>query len=178
VIRIIRRIKPDVIITHRSCDYHADHRAAGQVVTDAAYLIAVPRCCPDAPPLRETPVFCCSYDHFKKPVPFQADASIAIDEVLQEKIQMILFHESQVLEWIPWISGMEGFDKDKLSLEQKKEIVIQNWLWLDRKCAEESSAFLKSFYGRDVKYAESFELSEYGRRVTPDEFQKLMMGEL
>lgn len=38
IIELIRRKKPDVIITHFPEDYHADHRAAGEAASDAAYI--------------------------------------------------------------------------------------------------------------------------------------------
>ena len=34
MIRYIRNYCPDVIITHRTNDYHADHRAVGQLVQE------------------------------------------------------------------------------------------------------------------------------------------------
>ena len=49
VIRIIRDFKPDLVLGHRLRDYHADHRAAAQLVQEAAYLTPVPKFCPDSP---------------------------------------------------------------------------------------------------------------------------------
>ena len=37
LIRYIRAYAPDMIISHRPNDYHADHRAVGELVQDASY---------------------------------------------------------------------------------------------------------------------------------------------
>src|SRR5207248_10460280 len=42
VIREIRQFQPDLILTHRTNDYHPDHRAVGESVRDASYLVTVP----------------------------------------------------------------------------------------------------------------------------------------
>src|SRR5947209_11595852 len=56
VIRLIRAFRPDLVLTHRSVDYHADHRFTGLLVQDAAYLLTVPAICPDVPHLPRSPV--------------------------------------------------------------------------------------------------------------------------
>src|SRR4030042_663078 len=56
VIREIRTFKPDLVLTHRTSDYHPDHRAVGQLVQDASYLVTVPNVLPEVPALVADPV--------------------------------------------------------------------------------------------------------------------------
>ena len=80
LMRYIRRLQPDVIITHRSCDYHPDHRACGQLVCDCSYMVCVPLFCPDVPALRKAPVILSSEDSFTVPAPFRAEFGVVCDE--------------------------------------------------------------------------------------------------
>src|SRR5207245_563633 len=52
MIALIRRYKPDLILTHRPNDYHPDHRATSTLVCDAAYMVIVPHIVPEVPALR------------------------------------------------------------------------------------------------------------------------------
>src|SRR5581483_3365142 len=71
LIRLIRRFRPDLIVTHRSTDYHPDHRFAGLLVQDAAYLLTVPAICPDVPHLAACPVILHFSDTFTRPCRFE-----------------------------------------------------------------------------------------------------------
>ncbi|HID77092.1 MAG TPA: PIG-L family deacetylase, partial [Planctomycetaceae bacterium] len=73
VIRQIRRFAPDLIVTHRPYDYHPDHRATGQLVQDATYLVTVPNVLPDTPALRRDPVVAYMADLFTTPCPLRPD---------------------------------------------------------------------------------------------------------
>ena len=57
VIRRIRQWNADVVIAPRPNDYHPDHRYAGVLVQDSAYMVVVPNVTPDTPPLQKNPVF-------------------------------------------------------------------------------------------------------------------------
>ena len=67
VIREIRGFRPDLVLTHRTNDYHPDHRATGQVVQDASFLVRVPRIVPEVPVLQRDPVVAFMSDLFTKP---------------------------------------------------------------------------------------------------------------
>ncbi|MEO8027692.1 MAG: PIG-L family deacetylase [Bryobacteraceae bacterium] len=165
VIRRIREWKADIVIAPRPNDYHPDHRYAGVLIQDAAYMVVVPNVAPDTPPLRKNPVFLYFEDRFQKPAPFRPDIAIGIDKVIDLKIRALDAHVSQFYEWLPWVDG----DVDKVPADPKARI---EWLSGRRKKTTSPAvrASLKKWYGdaaANIQFAESFELCEYGRQ--PDE---------
>ena len=171
VVRIIRSYAPDVVISHRDCDYHADHRAAAQLVMDSAYILQVPLYLPEIPIPEVNPVYAYCYDRFVKPAPLQPDAVVEIDSVLEEKFKMLDCHDSQFYEWLPYNKGMENFSVEGWTWEQKKEHLDLYWGSRFRAEAELGRKQLEKRYCRHIKYAEVFEFSPYGRTVSPEEFQ-------
>lgn len=98
VIRKIREWDADIVLGLRPNDYHPDHRNAGKVVQDAAYLVIVPNVTPDTPPLKKKPLFLYMQDHFQKPNPFSPDIVVAIDDTIEKKINgMGLHYASRIL---------------------------------------------------------------------------------
>ena len=98
ITRLIREWKADIVIAHRPNDYHPDHRYIGVLVQDAAYMVAVPFFCPDTPPLKKNPVFLYSSDGFQKPNPFKPDIVVALDDVIEKKLDALHELESQFYE--------------------------------------------------------------------------------
>jgi len=178
VIKLIREFSPDVVITHRLCDYHADHRAAAQLVQDSAYLIIVPSVCPDTPVADCNPVYMFSYDDFQRPYPFTPALTVAIDDSVEEKKQMLDCHKSQFYEWLPWTMGRRVPDERKMTMEEKYRVLENDWLIRNRKQADLFRDKLRKFYpeDRDIKYVESFELSEYGRQPEEGELAALLIA--
>ena len=95
IIKTIRNVQPDVIITNRLNDYHPDHRYTSQLVQDASYLLMVPNVAPDTPAISYVPIILYWADSFKKPIEFMPDIVINIDDVFSTKIEMLMAHESQ-----------------------------------------------------------------------------------
>jgi LmbE family N-acetylglucosaminyl deacetylase len=108
IIRQIRLWKADLVLAPRPNDYHPDHRYTGVLVQDAAYMVVVPNVTPDTPALRKNPVFMYFQDGFQRPNPFRADVAVAIDDVIEKKIDALDAHVSQMYEWLPWVAGNLG----------------------------------------------------------------------
>ena len=173
IVRLIREYAPDVVISHRVCDYHADHRITAQLVMDSAYILQVPCFCPETPIPKVNPVYAYAYDNFIVPTAIRPDAVVEIDSVLEDKYKMMDCHVSQFYEWLPFDKGIKDFSAENWTWEQKKEHLNRFWGVRFHAEAEFAGTQLEKRYGHPVKHAEIFEYSPYGREVTQEEFQAL-----
>lgn len=173
VIREIRKWNADVVFGLRPWDYHPDHRYAGMLVQDAAYLVGVANVASDTPPLKKNPVFFYMQDDFKKPYPFEHDVVIGVDSHIECKIEALNAHESQMYEWLPWIE--DKLDDIPVSSEERKEW-LSSFELVDSKDRKPTGKYLEGLirgYGKEqaktFRYFESFEICEYGREPTSEE---------
>lgn len=177
MVRVIRKFAPDLVISHRLCDYHPDHRATAQLVQDCTYVCMVPHFCEDTPIPDKCPVFAYSYDRFLEPRPHRPDAIVEIDSVIDEKLALQACHYSQYFEWLPWAEGQKDFDASRLNAEERKQHLMKwNMRFSIPEDDERRKQLLKVYgskKGQSIRLAESFEQSSYGRMVTSDEFQAL-----
>ena len=178
ITRVIREWQADIVIAHRPWDYHPDHRYVGVLVQDAAFMVTVPYFCPDVPPLKRNPVFLYSSDGFQKPYPFQPDIVVALDDVMDLKVEALHELESQVYEG--GASGSaEAFAKVPPASTPDARRAWLKERWQDRQGREATKYrdVLAKWYGpelgKSVKYAEAFEICEYGRRPNEQEIRQL-----
>ncbi|MBE6934046.1 MAG: PIG-L family deacetylase [Ruminococcaceae bacterium] len=184
LIRYIRAFSPDLVIAHRPNDYHADHRASGQLVQDASYLLIVPHECPDVPAMRKTPVIMYYEDSFKSPE-FHADVVIGIDEEVDIKLKIADINVSQVYEWLPytefeevpegkeerfaWLKGMEITEAttDEEIMRAKRGYAVR----FARTAARFRKELIEKYgeeKGSKIRYAEAYQVCEYGGALTEE----------
>jgi LmbE family N-acetylglucosaminyl deacetylase len=170
MVRIIRSYGPpgrgpDVVLLNRPNDYHRDHRYAAQLVMDATYMLTVPPMCPDTRHLDRMPVFAYWNDTFSEGGLFRADIVVPIDSVIEKKIDMLMAHESQFFEWLPFNMG-EDFPTD--SAARRARVAEKHARRADSR---------KERYPDKVppgaQFVEAFQVSEYGRQPSPIELQSL-----
>jgi LmbE family N-acetylglucosaminyl deacetylase len=172
LIRLIRQWNADLVLGPRPFDYHPDHRYTGILLQDAAFLVTVPNVCPDTPALRKNPVFMYFEDGFQKPYPFSPDVAVDIGDVAGKKIDMADAHVSQVYEWLPWLEGY--LDQVPADPMKRKELLKKHYLG---ELSPAVRAALAKWYGADaagkIKFAEAFEICEYGTQPGPDDIRHL-----
>ena len=195
IIVYIREFNPDIIFTHRTNDYHADHRNVAMLVQDASYLLTVPNLCPEAPAMRFMPVIMYFRDRFKNP-PFVPDMIVNIDDVIDKKYELWNCHVSQFYEWLPYTYGIEDQvptdPKERLEWLHTPRIPRDNPLSLEELLAikaemchtENKEAVYAAKYrdllikrygeaGKKVIFAEPYECSEYGTQLTEENVKVL-----
>lgn len=174
VIRKIREWNADIVLGLRPNDYHPDHRNAGKLVQDAAYMVIVPNVCPDTPPLEKNPVFLYMEDRFKRPYPFVPDIVVAIDATIEKKIDALDAHESQMYEWGPWTNGRSQ-DKVPKGKEERREWLAQSVKKRSSNIPDEKRNALVKWYGgqqaKATQFVEAFEIAEYGYQPSEEEIR-------
>jgi LmbE family N-acetylglucosaminyl deacetylase len=174
--KLIRQWNADIVISNRPNDYHPDHRYTSILMQDSAYMVTVPFFAPDVPFLKKNPVFLYTHDNFKKPNPFQADVAVAIDDVMEPTLDALLVMESQIHEG--GANGYEGiYPTDPAGRQKRRDEVRQSLARRYANMATQYRDVLTKYYGADraknVKYAQAFEVCEYGRRPTEAELKQL-----
>lgn len=174
--RLMRGWNADIVIGHRPNDYHPDHRYTGVLMQDSAYMVAVPFFCPDVPPLKKNPVFLYSYDRFQRPNPFRPDVVVAIDSVIERKVDALVLIESQFIEGGA-MGSADKAPKNAAEKETRVKLVRESFKRRFASTADGCRDKLIELYGEDagkkVKYAEAFEVCEYGRRPGKEDLKKL-----
>jgi N-acetylglucosamine malate deacetylase 1 len=175
VARLIRNWQADIVLFHRPNDYHADHRYVGVLVEDAAVLVAAPFFTPDTPPTKRNPVFMYYSDNFLKPNPFEPTIVVGIDEVAQQKWNCVSAMPSQFGDEFSWqASTLPNIPRDE---KARKEYLLNLFMQRNVDVADKYRNRLVELYGKDrgrkFKYAEAFELCQYGRQPSLDELKQL-----
>ncbi|MCD6232752.1 PIG-L family deacetylase [Candidatus Aerophobetes bacterium] len=104
VIDIIRKVAPDLIITHSPFDYMCDHTVTSQIVCDASFMATLPNYKTDYPAhTRITPIY---FMDTMTGINFQPTEYVDITEFIEIKTKMLLCHISQA----KWLKEHDGID--------------------------------------------------------------------
>jgi LmbE family N-acetylglucosaminyl deacetylase len=177
IARLIRDWDADLVLCHRPHDYHPDHRNAGLLVRDAAFMVKVPFYVPDTPPIRHRVVFCYFPDRFTVPYPFEADVAVSLDDVMDKKVDVVDALESQVYEG--GALANENTPKQRFASDpvRRKKMLAASWQNRQGRIAKKYRETLVKWYGEEkgnaVKYAEAFEICEYADQPSPGELERL-----
>jgi LmbE family N-acetylglucosaminyl deacetylase len=177
IIQEVRTFQPDLVLTHRPCDYHPDHRAVGMAVQDATYLITVPLIMPRVPALRRDPAIAYMVDFFKRPYPFQADVTLDVAAEFENVVDLLDCHVSQVYEWLPYSMGL--LDQVPADRDARKQRLRDWFAQRSRQIADHFRASLVRDFGEvrgaAVEFAEVYEMSEYARQLDPAACRELFL---
>lgn len=169
VIAEIRRYQPDLVLTHRTVDYHPDHRALAQAVQDASYLVTVPMAVPEVPALRRDAVVAFLTDHFTRPVPLRPDVLVPADEQMDLIVEMTHRHTSQVYEWLPHnrsVSSRPPAGESERKAWLRRESIEPRWAVTADRFRRELEQRFGPERGAAIRFAEAYEISEYGSPLT------------
>jgi LmbE family N-acetylglucosaminyl deacetylase len=175
VANVIRDFQADIVLSHRPWDYHPDHRAVGTLANDAAVLVVAPFFSPYTPPTKRNPIFLYYSDAFTKPYPFDPILAVGFDDVAQKKWDCISAMPSQFGDADSWQARYRA----NVPTEEaaRKAYLLDMVKQRSADVATQYRDLLVKLYGapkgRAIKYAEAFELNQYGTQATADELKGL-----
>ena len=177
VARLIRAWQADLVLAHRPCDYHPDHRSVGILVQDTSVLVAAPFFTSDTPPVEQNPVYLFYSDTFQKPYPFDPSVVVSVDEVADKKWACLEAMPSQTADADAWLSRyLEDVPDEE---EARRQFILNYFKQRSADVADRYREQLVASYGekkgRSVQYAEAFEVCQYGRQPSPAELEELFL---
>lgn len=118
--RVVRSVRPDVILTHSPVDYHVDHEETSRLVRAAAFNASVPLydCGEPLPAIDSLPYLYYwnafgGMDNFDRPLPM--GFGIDVGGCMETKRRMLAAHASQ-REWLRFINGIDSYIEEMLRL--------------------------------------------------------------
>jgi N-acetylglucosamine malate deacetylase 1 len=173
--RIIREWQADIVMGHRPYDYHPDHRYTGVLMDDSAVVVVAPFFVPDTPPTLRNPVFMYYSDGFQDPKPFTPTIVVGIDDVADKKWKCVSAMPSQFGDKDSWqgrtLPNVPAGDAERaaylLDIVKKRNMAVADQ-YRDRLVA-----LYGAERGKQVKYAEAFQMGQYGRQASADELKQL-----
>jgi LmbE family N-acetylglucosaminyl deacetylase len=175
--RLIREWQADIVMGHRPYDYHPDHRYTGVLMDDSAIVVMAPFFVPDTPPTPRNPVFMYYSDNFQDPKPFTPTIVVGIDDAADKKWKCVSAMPSQFADADSWqgrtVPNAPTSDAERatflLEMVKKRNLAV----------ADQYRERLVALYGergRQVRYAEAFQLGQYGRQVPVDDLKGMFPG--
>lgn len=175
VARLIREWQADIVMGHRPYDYHPDHRYTGVLLNDAAIVVMAPFFVPDTPPTPRNPVFMFYSDGFQDPKAFEPTMVVGIDEVADKKWKCVSAMPSQFGDRDSW----QGRTRPNVPQgdRERQTFLLEGVKQRSADVANQYRDRLVALYGKErgqaVKYAEAFQLGQYGRQASADELKKM-----
>ena len=158
----VRRFAPHILVTHRTCDYHTDHRACAQLVQDMVYLLGVPLWCSDCPVPDVLPTVLYTADWFTVPRPFRADILSDCTDWNEKYLDGLMAHPSQMFEWL----CPQGDWQDDVPPESDtagRRALLAKHFQNPTALAKQYRGEIAKAFGKVLPFAEAFEIGEYGR---------------
>ena len=104
MVKVIRDVDPDFIITHNPDDYMPDHTATSKLVFSACFSATVPHYKAESDkPAKLVPIF---YMDTLCGVNFNPTEYVDVTEYIDKKLEMLECHESQIV----WMRDHDGID--------------------------------------------------------------------
>lgn len=104
VVKVIKEVDPDFIITHAPNDYMPDHTAVSRLVFDASFTATLPNYMTEVKGrARLVPIY---YMDTLAGVGFEPTEYVDVTEEIDKKIEMLNCHASQIV----WMRDHDGID--------------------------------------------------------------------
>ncbi|WP_055045917.1 PIG-L deacetylase family protein [Devosia sp. A16] len=165
VISAIRRWQADIVITfHDDCPGHLDNRAAGRAVREASGFCTNGNIVPDVPPLADAPI-CLKMTDYGAIDVHKHDVVVDVGASIDAKLKACAAHATQFYEFAPFERGFLNEAPVIGDWAAERAFILKYW---------PEFMYTQPGMAGAGEFAESFQLADYGRKVTAQEVKALL----